>query len=618
MQFTNPLMFLTLAFIPILILIHALKSKPRQIEVTNLFLWQEVLKERTSHLTLTKLKKNLPLLLQILMVCLAALALANPMQFSFTHQKGNMILVVDTSASMQTRIESPDFMTRSDLAKDKAREIIEGRKGDQKILIIEAGREPMVKSGFLEDIGQAKQLIKNLKPSDVSGNLKKAVHTAISFVGSHQEDDIYLITDGAGADFSAIVNIHPRISPVLITGGGKNIGITKFEFRKQFDRNDRYEVLLEIKNFTSRQQEVPVRLSIDRAKVYDKRHRLKAHEKRLLILPYSGIISGVAKAFLDIDDDFLVDNRAFLSLSSARDIWVLLVSEGNYFIEKLLESYPNIMVNTIREIDPSFWNEQVLRHDIVIVDRMDFPPIQRGNFLLIDSYSSSIPVKKEGSIDFPKILDWDLRHPVMSDVDAGDLFIEQASRIKTDLHIEPIMESSQTGLVYAFEFEGIRAITIGFDITRSDLPIKIAYPVLMSNIINWLNPHKLALSSMHTRTGNPIKLYLQPQTGTLSVRGPRQEWEEFTVESNPFVYTNTKKVGIYTYIENNKRRYFTANLLDEMESDIRTPESDSLSKAANIERESEPIEVGRSLWAVFIGLAFAVLVLEWMVWLKVG
>ena len=76
MQFANPLMFLTLSFIPILILIHALKSKPRQIEVTNLFLWQEVIKERTSHITLTRLKKNLPLLLQIVLVCLAALALA--------------------------------------------------------------------------------------------------------------------------------------------------------------------------------------------------------------------------------------------------------------------------------------------------------------------------------------------------------------------------------------------------------------------------------------------------------------------------------------------------------------------------------------------------------------
>ena len=87
---------------------------------------------------MTKLKKNLPLLLQILMVCLAALALANPMWFSFTHQTGDMILVIDTSASMQTRIESKDFKTRFDQAVDKVLEIIENRKGNQKILIIDS------------------------------------------------------------------------------------------------------------------------------------------------------------------------------------------------------------------------------------------------------------------------------------------------------------------------------------------------------------------------------------------------------------------------------------------------------------------------------------------------
>jgi len=618
MQFTNPLMLITLGFIPLLILIHAIKPKPRQIEVTNLFLWQEVLKERTSHLTMTKLKKNLPLLLQILMVCLAALALANPMWFSFTQQKGDMILIIDTSASMKTRLDSDTGGIRFDRARDRALEIIDGRKGSQNILIIEAGKEPIVNSGFLNDVKPAKQLIRNLNPSDVSGNLKKAVHMAISFVSSHQEDNIYLITDGAGCDFSDILKIHPRISPVLISGGSKNIGITKFEFRKQFDRNDQYEVLIEIKNFTSQQQAIPLRLSIDRTKIYDTQLSLNAQEKKLLILPYSGIITGIAKAFLDIHDDFLVDNRAFLSLSSARDIWVLLVSKGNYFIEKLLNSYPNIMVNTLREIDPSFWNEQVLRHDIVIVDRMDFPSIHRGNFLLIDAYSSSFPVKREGSIDFPEILDWDIRHPIMRDVDAGELFIEQSSKIKTDIPLEPVMESSQTGLIYAFESDGIRAITMGFDITRSDLPIKIAYPVLMSNIINWLNPHKLAFSSMHTRSGDPINLYLQPQTELLSVRGPRQDWEKIKVETNPFAYTHTKMVGIYTYIENKKRKYFTVNLLDEIESDIRTPKSDSYAEAVNIEPKSEEVAIGRSLWGVFIILALTVLVLEWMVWLRTG
>ena len=78
MQFLSPYMLLTLTVIPILIIIHTLKPKPRQVDVTNLFLWNEVLKERSRNLSFERLKRNLPLLLQILIVVLAALALAKP------------------------------------------------------------------------------------------------------------------------------------------------------------------------------------------------------------------------------------------------------------------------------------------------------------------------------------------------------------------------------------------------------------------------------------------------------------------------------------------------------------------------------------------------------------
>jgi hypothetical protein len=116
MQFLNPGMLALLGIIPILILIHTLKPKPRQVDVTNLFLWQEVLKERSSHLTFERLKKNVPLLLQILVVILAALALSKPTWTYFGSKKGNMVLVIDTSASMKTKAGSG---TRFDVAREK-------------------------------------------------------------------------------------------------------------------------------------------------------------------------------------------------------------------------------------------------------------------------------------------------------------------------------------------------------------------------------------------------------------------------------------------------------------------------------------------------------------------
>ena len=41
MKFVNPIMLSTLALIPVLIIIHTLKSRPKGAEVTNLYLWQE-------------------------------------------------------------------------------------------------------------------------------------------------------------------------------------------------------------------------------------------------------------------------------------------------------------------------------------------------------------------------------------------------------------------------------------------------------------------------------------------------------------------------------------------------------------------------------------------------
>ena len=110
-------MFWALGLIPVLLLLHLLRPKPQQIDVTNLFIWQEILKERGQRVAFKRLRKNLPLLLQILLIILGTLALARPVWFYFSPQKGDMILVIDTSASMKTRLNSG---TRFDLAREKS------------------------------------------------------------------------------------------------------------------------------------------------------------------------------------------------------------------------------------------------------------------------------------------------------------------------------------------------------------------------------------------------------------------------------------------------------------------------------------------------------------------
>jgi len=613
MQLINPIALLLLGLIPILILIHSLKPKPRQLEVTNLFLWQEALREKRGGVRIQSFIKNLPLLLQILAVILATVALAKPV-WTYTSQiGGDVILVLDSSASMKTRTTSG---IRFDQAKKEALKLVDELSGESRMLIIEASRKPILQSAFSNDKAHLKGVIESIQPSDMPGRLDKALYLALSFIDPEMDDWIYIITDGAGTDFEELARTHKRIKPVLISGGNRNIGITRFEFRRELDFEDRYEILLEVKNFNPHPVLCPIHMTLEEKRIVKKTFGLRAFEKKLLIFPYSGLITGTAQVTIGLDDDFPIDNNAYNVMSASKEMWILLVTKGNFFLEKLLEAYPNFMINSVKEIIPSSWREQTQRHDIIILDRISPPSTERGNYLLINSFSPSIPIAEVGKIDDVEVLDWDRKHPLMANLDLSGLTIEAATQVRADKTLKPLLESHKNGLMYTYKKNGLRAVFLGFDLTRSDLPLRVAFPVMMSNIVQWLHPHKLRFTSLKTKAGEPFDIHLGSQTEDFSISTPSGKWERQRAESNPFTYVNTGKIGIYTVIENEKWRNFAVNLLDESESDIRVPTHESDLQNRGAIAEPEPTAAQLPLWILFLLSASAIFVLEWYVWLK--
>ncbi|NIS59469.1 MAG: VWA domain-containing protein [Proteobacteria bacterium] len=613
MQFINPSALLGLGLIPILIVIHSLKPKPKRVEVTTLFLWREALKEKRGGLRIQRIMKNLPLLLQILAVTLATLALAKPVWVYTSQIRGNVILVLDASASMKTR--APTGM-RFDEARKKAVKLIDDLPKESKMLIIEAGSKPVLKSAFSNDKRELKRTVENMQASDEPGRIEKALYLALSFMKPERDDWTFLITDGAGSDFEHLSRIHQRVRPILVPGGKKNIGITKFEFRPELGLNNRYEIMVEVRNFNPNPVVCPIHLTLNENTIVKKTIGLRALEKKLFIFPYSSLVAGIAEVTLGLNDDFPIDNKAYAVLNTSKDIWVLLVTKGNYCLERLLEAYPNFMVNSVKEIIPSSWEDQTTRHDIVILDRISPPSTEKGNFLLIESFSPSIPLSKIGQIDHPQVLDWERRNPLMANLDLSGLIVESATQVKVDRTVQPIIESHHTGLMYSYHKSGIRAVFLGFDLTRSDLPLRVAFPVMMSNIFQWLGPTKLGFSSSQIKAGNPFTIYLEPQTKDFSIRTPSGRWNEHRLKSNPFDYANTREVGIYTVIEGEKWKHFAVNLVDEWESDIRVPTFESSPRRTARHSGSEPITGELPLWIVFLLSVSATVIIEWHFWLK--
>ena len=619
MQLANPNALWALGLIPLLIIIHNLRSRPRQMMVTNLFLWEEIKSEMHRGLQIRRLIwRNLSLLLQVLIIILSSLALAKPVSLLSPPHKGDTLLVLDSSASMKTQTGSG---TRFDHAKAEALTLVDELPQGNKMLIIEAGGEPKILSDFSDDKERLRELINRSKPTDTPGQLIKTISLALSFVDPLKDDSVIVITDGCGGQAGNISLFHQKVRPVIISGGENNVGITRFEFRQLFVSENAYEILLQVKNFNPHPILCPIRLSLDGTLIFEKTIGLYSLEKRLFIVPYSGLIAGIAEARLDIDDDFPVDDAAYAVLRESQDIWVLLVTKGNYFLERLLEAYPNVQVNMVEDVYASSWETQVRGHDIVIIDQTPFPATEKGSFLIIDSFSPSLPLMKTGQIENPDIVDWNRNDPIMLDLDLSDLRIAEASSVKTEETLKPLLESSQTGLIYAFQKKDLRMIFMGFDINQSDLPLKTAFPIMMSNILQWLYPNKLRFSSAQVRAGQQFPIYVGNRSKSVLIRTPSGDREKIAVTSNPVLFADTYQTGLYRILEGDKARYFAVNLVDEHESDIRVPDINKIFEVQTTTtdekgRTDKGELVEKPLWFVFVIAALALLLLEWHVWVR--
>src|SRR6476659_1644464 len=128
--------------IPIVIF-YMLRLRREELSVSSSMLWRRVLQDRTANAPWQRLRRNLLLLLQLLLLLLLVLSLARPFLLARAAATGNMVIVLDASASMQTRDETGG-RTRFERARAEAGALVDGLAGDERMSLIWAGPIPSV------------------------------------------------------------------------------------------------------------------------------------------------------------------------------------------------------------------------------------------------------------------------------------------------------------------------------------------------------------------------------------------------------------------------------------------------------------------------------------------
>ena len=228
MSFLTPLAFLGfLLFIPV-ILLYLLKQRRRRIVVSTLMFWDEILRDEHSVASITKLRKILSLLLQLLVLSLLILALAQPILAKDTLGARRVVILLDTSASMLT---SESSQSRFALAQANARDVITGMASGDTAMLVSVGAHPETVMPFTSSRRTLREALDGVTAGHGGTNFGDAFALLKQLPPDERETWVYVISDGA---FDAVPfdgDDKMRFAYLPVGEATDNVGITAFQVR---------------------------------------------------------------------------------------------------------------------------------------------------------------------------------------------------------------------------------------------------------------------------------------------------------------------------------------------------------------------------------------------------
>jgi Ca-activated chloride channel family protein len=599
-------LLLAVGAIPLIFFLHSLKPRGVKINTTALFIWERVLKERPLATRLGwLLRKNLLLLLQLIAAAILIAALADPSLIYFGASTGDTVVVVDLSASMKAKGKSG---MRFEAARREFLSLVDALPTGRKMMLIGAGPQARLIVPLTADKARLREAGRNLAATDASGRVNDAILLAHAFLKRGSSDRVMVISDGAFAGAEEFMRSAAHLRFIKVEGGADNVGIVAFEVRRHPDRPAPVEVMVHVKNFTAKAVRVPLTLTLGEKEIARDVIELEPEGRKVLIYPFDGTLTGALVARLEIADDFATDNQAYLAVSDAPAVRLLYVGPGNPFLSNLLRFFPNVQLTSAPRWDAGA-SQPPEAYDAMIFDRVPVPALTRGNYILINTVAPNLPLKLQGAIRNPRITAPAAKHPVTEGLSLGDLHVQEALRLGTTGAGTVLLRSADNPLLFALESGPLRVLVIGFDLMASDLPLRIAFPVLVHNALEWFQPQRLEFPAQSVQAGMPFLLRLAARDSDLEIVTPGGKKEILKSPANPLVFAETLEAGFYRYKSASKEGRFAVNLFDEAESEIR-PRAAAVSAEKKNADAAAPVESGYSLWPGLLACVLVLLGLE--------
>ncbi len=638
--------------LPPLILLYFLKLKRRQVPIASTLLWKRAVHDLQVNSPFQRLRNNLLLILQLLILIAAVMAISEPVKPSKRGIEKALVLLIDQSASMGTK--EADGRTRLAIAKQEAHNIVRELGTSQRAMVIAFSDRARVVAAFTNDRSQLHAAIDTVEQSEGPSLLREAMElaeahsTPIGEVTEVSSSQYILLTDGRLPD-SAEVRIERGTMEIARIGEEtENVGIVELDVRRNYEKPELVSALIRVRNFGTRPAKRDISLLVDgQVKNVQDLPTLapfespdKIHEAKLIGSPAENS-EATATFEMSLDtaarievrlsgsDPLVIDDRAFAVVTPPRSVRALLVSPGNRFLRAavaaVLDRFEVWQPEEYeKKPDAELLEDGRCAYNVVIFDGYSTNRLPPGNYLFFAATPLIPGVTLGDAQSGVTLLDWDDTHPVLRHVNIATMTLFSSHKLEMPTDARTLVEGTMGPVMSLLNRERNQYLICSFglfDEDRTHLNTDWVYQdglvVFTANALRFLSGSTTIGQQPSVGPGQAFTVSAKPGTREVTVTRPDGTRDKAAVSSSGLAsYGRTNRVGLYgvdTGIAGEDAR--AVNLLDSKESFIASNTMLRLASGEAVAIRGSDY-VNRPLWPWLLGALGAVLLIEWIVYNK--
>lgn len=480
MSLLFPLGLLGLLTLPLILLLHLQRERPRRLRVPSVLLWQR-LASAQPHPEPRRLPITLLLLLHLLIAALVAVALARPaLPGSSPTRARQTIVLLDTSTSMAATDSGESRLAAATARLDALRA---GMGADDMLLLVTLSPTAEIVGRF--GGGTREVALPPLHAAGEGLDLRGGLNLANGLLDPRRANRIVILSDATWLPETLAALPAPVGAPVRwepLGGPAANQAIVAFAARSL--PSGESDLIARVVNYDDEPAARTLRLvapGLEGEQVLaDLPLDLPANGERVGAwrLP-----AGVAQVDAELagSDAQPADDRATLTIAladapgRAAGLPVRIVGPESPALQRLFAALPGIV--------PA---EANLPAALTVVTGQ-IPPEPPSGALLLVAPPQAPTWESMGSAP-PAQAPTALAHPLVRGLDLTGVAFPRASALPP-AWAEPVLTSARGEfLIWRGTVGQTRVVALNFDLERSNLPAKLAFPLLMARIVTDLTP----------------------------------------------------------------------------------------------------------------------------------